>query len=343
MRRLPPLIVALSLLATGACRPDPPQPPDPDEPQVEVTCDSEQSPLTLDRLQADSRLDTPPWLEVCALCPPSAIELTAAVDGEDVPLEVAWAQELSCAVATSPEPLPDGDLLDLHVLLVDGERSGEADLEVPLGADRSSNPIDLGTATWRIDFEFDDLREPWFAWETIEFFEDPVDMLLSLGEPDADGARPVTVAPTVADGGAQDPCHPTSTWLAPAWMDRRQIGGALSAGDELFSISGGPVRRGAWQASVTEGGELLLDGAFLALIDVSRLEEQSDLSPAVICDFYAALTGGQACVPCDDPAEGTAGLPLCVPMLWEFAQASLEPIALESIAPDELPQECFEE
>lgn len=341
MRCLRLLCLVLALpLALAACRQDPPQPPDPDEPPVEVDCTAEGAPLSLTRTEADSLLDVPAWFQACALCPPTAIEVFASHAGEDVPLEVAWAEDRLCAVAVASEPLPDGDVLTVDVRLVDEERSGDVSLEIPLPADRGSNPVDLGSATWRLPLADQDLRLPGLHVDAFLLTGERRDLLLHLGQPDADGRRRVTLGVTLDGQTEQDPCWPTGSWLEPARLQQRQIAGLLSVGDDLPTFVGGPLRRGAWQASLSADGSALSDGAILALLDVNQLEEQTGLPPDEICADWAEQSPGTPCQPCDDPTLGNAGLPTCIPLLWEFATADRQDTPLFVVDPEALPEEC---
>ena len=336
-RLLTPL---LCLLALAACRGDPPEPPDPDEPLSEVDCSDEAAPLTLSRTDADSLLDTPAWLQVCAGCPPTAIELVADLAGQDVPLHVAWAGDVRCAVAVATEPLPDGDELTVDVRLVVGERSGEVSLEVPLPGGRGSNPAELGSATWRLVLADEDLRIPAMNPEWFLLTEARRDLLLRLDGPDADGLRAVTVGVTQQDQDEQDLCWPTTRWLEPARLQRRQLAGVLSTGDVLPGWAGGPLRGGAWQATMSDDGSTLRDGAILAQLDVNQLEAELGLPPDEICAEWAALSPGSPCQPCDDPALGNAGLTTCIPLVWEFSAAARTIQPLVEVDAEALPQEC---
>lgn len=335
------LLLPLALLAASACRPDPEEPPDPDEPLLPVSCDDEEAPLTLVRTEADSLLGVPPWLQVCALCPPTSIGVVASVVGDDVPLEVSWASDLGCAVAVAAEPLPDADELTVDLDIVDGDRTGQTTMLRPLPGGRGSNPSDLGTATWRIALQPQSLRLPALDLSLLELPGEPRDILLHLGPADAAGERSVTVGVALPDGGGQDPCQPTSSWEVPATLDRRQVGGQLSIGDRLPSWPGGPLRRGAWQATLDASGETLLDGAFLGLLDVNQAEQEWGRPPDAICAAFASASTGSPCQPCDDPAGGSSGLPTCVPMLWEFATAARQPAALVPVEAGDLPEECL--
>ena len=340
LRTLLSIVAALLLLAPAGCRQAPPQPPDPNEPPVDVDCEDEGAPLTLTHTAADSRLDVPAWFQACALCPPTAIEVVASDAGQDVPLEVAWTDDLRCAVAVAAEPLPDADLLTVDVRLVDGERSGEVSLEIPLPSERGSNPADLGTATWKLELADEDLRVPGMNIDWFLLTGERRDMLLHLGESDADGLRRVTVGVTLDGQDEQDPCWPTSSWLEPARLQRRQLSGLLSVGDVLPTWTGGPVRRGAWQATMSDDGASLYDGAILALLDVNQLEAETGMPPDEICAEWAVQSPGSPCQPCDDPALGNAGLPTCIPLVWEFAVASREAEPLVLVDPEALPEEC---
>ncbi len=335
------LLLALALpLILAACRQDPPQPPDPDDPPVEVDCTAEDAPLSLTRTEADSLLDAPAWFQVCALCPPTAIEVTASHTGDDVPLEVAWAGDQLCAVAVATEPLPDGEVLTVDVRLVDEERTGDVSLEVPLPEDRGSNPVDLGTATWRLALVDEDLRLPGLNADAFLLTGERRDVLLHLGEPDAEGQRRVTIGVTLDGEVEQDPCWPTSSWLEPARIQQRQTAGVLSVGDELPTFVGGPIRRGAWQATLSADGATLSDGAILALLDVNQLEEQTGEPPDAICADWELQSPEAPCQPCDDPALGNAGLPTCIPLVWEFEVAERADTPLVEVDPEALPEEC---
>lgn len=325
-----------------ACRPEPPLPPDPEEPVPEVTCDDEGAPLGLARTAADSGQGLPTWLQVCTLCPSTALELVLSGPDGEAPLTVGWGAERTCAFGLAHGPVPEVSALDVDVVLTVGEQSGSFSYDLPLAAGRGPDPADLGTATWRLSWDSDDLRLP-VGLDLEAVAPDGLrDMLLHLGEPDALGARAVTVGVTEPGGGVQDLCAPTQRWLGAAKLDRLQLGAELLAGDMLPTPLGGPVERGALQARMSTSGSALQSGAIAALVDLSALEEQTGVPPTQACDDLAAASdsGASPCVPCDDPADSTGGLPFCVGIVWEFSLAPAANEALVEVDPAALPPEC---
>ncbi len=326
---------AAALVWTSGCRPDLPEPPDPDEPVPPVSCEDPRAPLSLTRTEADSDLVQPPWIQVCTLCPASSVGLDA-----DIPLEVAWEGGFECAVAVASEPLPD-DLLEIDAHIVDGDRSGDVELEVRLSGGRGSKPSDLGTRTWRVDLDSTNLLIPAADLTAVGLGGDPTrGLLVHLGPPDDDGDLPVTLGLTVEDGNDQDLCEPTRSWVEPARLDRRQLAVPLTVDDALPPPFGGPVRRGAFQARMSSTGSALQSGVLLALLDLNQLEAELGQPPDVVCEVLADDSEGPVCVPCGDPADGIDGLPTCVPMLWEFALATASAAELLPVDPDALPPEC---
>jgi hypothetical protein len=263
--------------------------------------------------------------------------------GVDVPLTVAWAGDLGCAVAVATEPLPDGETITVDVRLTDGEISGDISLDIPLPGGRGSNPVGLGRATWKLALADSDLRLPGMNPDWFLLADARRDVLLQLDEPDSDGLRRVTVGVTQQEQDEQDLCWPTSSWLEPARLQRRQLAGVLSTGDVLPTWTGGPVRSGAWQATMSEDGSTLNDGAILALLDVNQLEAEAGLPPDEICAEWELFSPGSPCQPCDDPALGNAGLRTCIPLVWEFASAARATLPLMQVDPDALPEECGEQ
>ncbi len=338
-RRTQHLVLA-GLLACCGCTVDPPLPPDPDRPVPEVDCSDTGAPLSLSSTQADSSLESPPWIEVCTLCPSTSIELRPGGLESDLPLASAWASDRACAVAVAEEPLPDREHLEVEATIHAGERSGETEFEVDLPAGRGSNPVDLGTSTWTLAFEPEDLRHPQLA-SYEPFTPEPWPaVLLHLGEPLPDGRREVTVGLTEPGSQQQDLCVPTQTWQSPVTLDRRQLGGALEAGDVLPTPVGGPLRRGAWQARMSSSGSALSSIAFLALLDLNQLEQEIGMSPDALCESLEETSDVSPCVPCGEPSEGIDGLPTCITMLWELPLAAAAPDALVPVSTDSLPPEC---
>ena len=332
------LTTILTLLVLAACRPESPDPPDPDEPIAPVDCD-ELAPLTVTRTTADSSLGLPGWLQVCTLCPATSIEFVAD-QGQELALESLWTEGAECAVSLAAHPLPDQSLVEFTSSVVQGENSGSLELDLELPGGRGENPVDLGTATWKLTATETGLRIPQVDIELLGLNWNISEILLSLGAVNTDGSRSITVGRVDPETGEQDPCSPTSTWAQPARLEQRQLGGALSSGDRLPTPLGGPLRRGAIQGRLSSTGSALQDVTILGLLDLNELEEETGTSPDILCDEWSAEADTSLCVSCGDPAEGQTGLPSCVPLIWEFQLAPMASAALFQVDGNALPNEC---
>lgn len=330
--RLLPLGLAALPGALG-CRPEPSQPPDPDEPTPALACD--EIPVTLARVEPDSSLDTPSWVEVCTSCP--VAEATVVVEdgtGRGLHVEAAWTPLRECVVGLPTEPLPARPSTPASVQLVDPlGRVAVWDFDMPLAEGRGADPVDLDGATWLLPLP-DDAYRLLGGPELLPGA--PGALLLSLGIADAEARRPLTLASARGDG-LQDTCEATATLSTPATLLSRQVALPLVSGDEL---PGGLVaERGALQARLTEDGSALLDVTLLAVVSLPLSEGVLGLPPDEACAAWEASFGFDPCIPCGPPSEGVAGLPACFPLLIEGARAERVPDSLlaidaESIAPD---------
>ncbi|MCP4873104.1 MAG: hypothetical protein GY898_30800 [Proteobacteria bacterium] len=335
---------ALQLLASGlalgllGCPTVGPEPPDPNEPVPPVTCADDGAPLSLTRVTADSLKDAPGWIQICTLCPATSIELAA-----DVPLFGAWTGTFGCAVAFPADVPPEETTLAVDVTVHDGERIGEATIEVAM-PERGENPEDLGSATYRIDLAAEGAyRVPSSPLASALTPGDELpELLVHLGEPDLDGGRVVTVGLTEVGETTQDLCQPTEQWALPATLDRRHLIAPLAAGDRLPAPFGAIVEGGIFQAEMRASGAAFNSGSILARIDLAASEAEFGMAPDELCDVFTSFFGTGICVPCADPSEGTAGLPTCVTTVQEFelAPATNEPLIPVSAA--DLPPECSE-
>ncbi len=328
------------LLSAGAtlvlgCRPDPPLPPDPEEPTPASSCDDHPA-LSLTRVAADSLVAEPTWLQVCSQCPVAEITFQLGDGaGGSLELESFWTPARECAVSLATSPLPARPSVPGVVTLRDAENSGTFDFELPISPDRSSDPLDLGTATWVLPLDEDTSRIVGGAG----LFEEPLEALaVHLAPADAEGRRVLTLGAAEDDGGAQDVCVPTASLEVSASTLLRQFAAPISQDDLLL----GQVlaRRGVLQARLTETGDALEDVALLALADLAASELLLGLSPSEACDAWAADLGVDPCVPCGPPSDGVAGLPACIPLVLEWARAERAAWPLVPVAPEDIPLDC---
>ncbi len=328
-------VVWLIALLAGGCRPDPSLPPDPEDPTPALGCD--QIPLTLTRVEADSELDRPSWLQVCSACP--IAEGTIAVEdgaGATVRTEVVWSPGRECIVALPFEPLPARPAVPVRASVVDPEgRTGAYDFDLPLPTGRGADPVDLGTATWHLPLP----SEAWRLLDGADVLPDaPRGLLLSLGVADGDAARVVSVGVARGDSQLQDTCQATTSFSTPATLLSRQVATPLVFGDEL---PGGIVlERGALQARLTDDGSALLDVTLLALVSLPDSEGAIGMTPAEYCAARTGELGVDPCVPCGPPSDGLAGLPACVPLLIEGARAERVDRPLLALDPLSIRPDC---
>jgi hypothetical protein len=331
------LMVGLALGTIG-CPTDDPVPPDPNELVPPVSCDDDGAPISLTRIDADSRLGSPGWLQVCTLCPSTAIELTAGV-----PLLAAWTGGFGCAVAFPMEAPPPGDELTVDVVVRSAQRTGAVSIDVPLPGGRGENPETLGTATWLIDLGNPEAqRIPVGPFDVVAPAEPLPGLLLHLGDPDEDGGRTVTLGITEPGEVTQDLCATTVQWSLPATLDQRHLTALLAPGDRLPRPLGGPVLAGVLQARISSSGSALTSGSILTQLDLAAWEGEVGLPPNELCDLLAELRGSEVCVPCTDPADGTAGLPTCITNVQEFDLAPSSTQPLLPVIAGELPPDCLE-
>ncbi len=327
-------LVATALLAL-ACRPDPPLPPDPEEPTPESTC-ADHPALSLTRITADSSIIEPPWVQVCAQCPVAEIDVGLGDGaGGSLDVESLWTPDRACVVSMPTSPLPARPSVPAVVTVRDSDNTGTFEFDLPISGDRGPDPVDLGTATYVLPLDEDTSR----ILGGPALFESPPEALaLHLGAADAEGRRVLTLG-AARDGGArQDLCVPTASWTAPASLLQRQVAAPIGQDDLLpFGLL---ARRGALQGRLTPGGDALEDVTLLSLADVGASEVLLGAPPAEACATWADRVGFDPCVPCGPPSDGVAGLPGCVPFVFEWVRAERAEWALASVDPDDIPLGC---
>jgi len=336
LRRTLTFAAALGLAATVAltgCRGDPPLPPDPEMPTPPTACD--EVPLTLARIEADSTLDKPGWVQVCTACPVAEADVSIG-DGAGAPLptQTMWSPLRECIVGLPTDPLPARPSAPVSVDLVSADgRVAEYDFDLPLPAGRGQNPVEFGPSTWHLPLPDDAFR---LLGGLDVLPAPPRGVLIALGPADAQNQRTVTIAPVQGDGPAQDRCTVTSSWEIPASLLSRQVATAVSTGDVLPGRV--VAERGAFQARLTESGDALLDVTLMALVSLPLSESAYGMPPDAACAFLADDLGFDPCVPCGSPTDGLAGLPACIPLLIEGARAERVDSPLLSI--DSVPPDC---
>ena len=328
-------MLAASLVLVIACRPDPPLPPDPEEPTPQTTCDDHPA-LSLTSIAADSLVDEPAWLQICAQCP--VAEVTFAVgDGAGAALDVEalWAPGRRCAVAVPTSPLPARPSVPVTVTVRDQDRVGSFDFDHAVSAARGPDPLDLGTATWVLPVDADTSRLVF----GVELLDDPPTALaVHLGPADTAGDRVLTLGEARDGGARQDLCVPTGSWDMPATTSLRQLAAPLSQDDLL--PGGLLARRGALQGRLSESGDALEDVVLLALADLAASEPVLEAAPSEVCAAWTDADGSSPCVPCGPPSDGVAGLPACVPFVLEWSRAERADWALIRVDRDDIPIGC---
>ena len=328
------LLGVVGLLGVLGCRPAPPLPPDPEAPTPATACDD--VPLTLVRVDADSTLDSPPWVEICTACPIADGSIQVG-DGSEGFLETEsmWSPARECLIGMASEPLPARPSTSVEVRITEPSgRQGDYGFDLPLSGGRGADPVVFGSSTWHVPLNEDAYR---LLGGSGLLPGAPDGMLMSLGDADSDGRRVITFGASRGASAVQDTCVPTQSWATPATLLSRQVAAPLVSGDVL--PGGLLAARGAFQARLTEEADALLDVSFLALLSLSLSEDLLDLNPAQACAYLAENLGFDPCVPCGPPSEGVSGLPACVPLVIEVARAErvddvMLPIDAESIPPD---------
>ncbi|MCO4772976.1 MAG: hypothetical protein KDA24_23285 [Deltaproteobacteria bacterium] len=293
--------------------------------------------MTLSRVEADSALVEPPWIQVCSPCPVAE----ARVEVEDgagtlLDVEAMWSPLRECVLGLASDPLPARPSVPATVALLDPVgRVASWDFDLALPEGRGSDPVDLNGATWHLPLPEEAFRLLGGA-DVLPGLDGG--LLLSLGSADIEGKRPLTVAGSRGTSPVQDTCAATGQWSAPATLLSRQVGARLFPGDLL---PGGLVaERGALQARLSEEGDALLDVSLLALVSLSLSEEALGGAPDVICATATAELGFDPCVPCGPPSDGVSGLPACIPILMEGARAERLEAPLVSVDPDSISPDC---
>lgn len=329
------LVAVIGLLGSSGCRLDPPLPPDPEAPTPATACDD--VPLTLVRVEADSTLEFPSWVEVCTACPLAEGSIQVG-DGSGTLLssETVWSPARECVVGMASDPLPPRPSAPVLVQMTEpGGRQGDYSFDLALASGRGSNPIVFGSSTWHVPLPEDAHR---LLGGSGLLPGAPDGVLISLSDADVDGRRAVTLGASRGASPVQDTCLPTQSWATPASLLSRQIATPLVSGDAL--PGGLFASRGAFQARLTEDADALLDVTLLALLSLSSSEDLLGLSPAEACASLTEELGFDPCVPCGPPSDGVSGLPACVPLLIEVARAERVDDALLLIDADAIPADC---
>jgi hypothetical protein len=314
------LLVAAAAIALLGCETEDPQPPDPNTPLEPVLCD-EDAPLSLIRTAPDSQLGSPPWLQICNVCP-AAFDIAVA----DVELRTAWSDAGTCAIGMPTEPWPAVDSYSVSVRVDNGSRSAIFDFDHPGTGGRGDDLADLGSGTYKLPLAAANLRVP-----DVGFEPEGGDLLIHF-EPTADHGYAVHLGRAEGSSNQQDLCVPTGTLSTTARLDRRQIAAPLEAGDLLPIPLSAPVLSGALQATLSSTGSALTATALMLQIDASLLEGDAES----ICADYEATAGTPLCGPCGDPAGEPDGN-TCLSFVWEWGTAIRVPNALVHVdapAPD---------
>mgnify|MGYP006919643394 CR=1 FL=1 len=329
-------LLPLALASIAACRPALPEPPDPDEPTPALGCDDAIPAFTLSRVLADSSLEQPPWLQVCAPCPAASGSLRVHdVTGVELPSASFWGPGRSCIVAMPTLPLPAVPSLPSEALLLDARgRGASLTFDLAVAGGRGADPAGLSTASFILPLDASAHRLPGGAAMLPNL---PEAILLTVGAPASDGRRPLTLG-GATDIDTQDECVPTTELTTPATLVTRQLAAPFLLDDPL--PGGLFAERGSVQARLAPDGSALLDVVIVGLASLSASEPVLGLPPEEACSALAALVGFNPCVPCGDPALGVQGLPACVPFVFEVARAERALFEPTAIAPDDIPIDC---
>ncbi len=330
MQEIKLIAAACVALGVAGCPVEEPAPPDPDEPLPPVSCDDEGAPISLTRTTADSGLVAPGWTQLCTLCPATSMTF----ESNDVGLLAAWLGEFTCAVAIPRDVPPAEASLEVEATVRQGTAGGAVTLDVPLGG-RGENPASFFDETFRVPLT---QRLP-----GIELGDgSDRELLVRVGPFDDEGGLAVTLGVTVDGGNDQDVCEPTVRLAAAGALDDRHFVVPLGSTDRLPVAVGAPVNAGVLQASLTSTGSALLNGSLLTRVDLAAWEADTGLAPDEQCGMFADSLGSEVCVPCSNPADGTAGLPACVTVVHEFELAPAAGTPLTDVDPEALPPECLE-
>ena len=330
---------ALMCGSFAGCRPEPFPLPDPDAEVPPASCDGDVA-LGLISIHADSNLVSPPWQQLCTLCPADSIVLRIVdEDGNEAPLVSAWAKGGQCAVSMPQAALSPAQEWSIEAVLVDGERSGSFDAALELSEQSTTPPLDLGSGIWLARGDLEGMRLPSLSAQLdpgLPELQLPT-VLIGLSTADKNGGRRLWLAATADD--AQDLCQLTTELHDAVLSDHGQLSATFSAGSIFATALGDVVRRGALHATLRGDSLSLSTLVILAVLDVDAMAAASGGSAEETCAGWQEQLGSDPCVPCADPGEAFSAPSHCITTVLEWTDLAqvpvpLQPVSAESISPD---------